>query len=107
MSFGWPSRESSEHVRGGLVVVRNRGILNTAVMGAGLMCTSLAGGLQQEAPAPLEERATEGALPDAPDDRPRVVGQARTPEEWEAWQLVERASRLAEKAGLAESFLQN
>lgn len=88
-------------------MVRNRGILNTAVMTVGLMGTPLAGGLQQEAPAPLEEQETKGALPDEPVGRLRVVGQARTPEEWEAWQLVERATRLAEKAGLAESFLQN
>ncbi len=88
-------------------MLRIRGFLNAAVLAVGLMTTTLAGGLQQEMPPPQEGQAPDGVLPNEPVKPPRVVGQARTPEEWEAWQLVERSTRLAEKAGLAESFLQN
>lgn len=88
-------------------MLRTRGFVNAAVLAAGLMTTSLVGGLQQETPPPQEGQAPEGVLPSVPVELPRVLGEARTPEEWEAWQLVERSTRLAEKAGLAESFLQN
>ncbi len=89
-------------------MLRTIGFVNAVVVVAvGLMTTTLIGGLQQETLPPQEEQAPEGVLPSEPVMPPRVAGQARTPEEWEAWQLVERSTRLAGKAGLAESFLQN
>lgn len=42
-----------------------------------------------------------------PTPAPRVVGEARTPEEWDAWQAITRAPSLAEKAELSRRFLEN
>ncbi len=55
------------------------------------------GGASQPAQEPSQ--AAEPVKP------PRVVGEAQTQEEWDAWQLVEQAPSLQEKAQLAQAFL--
>jgi tetratricopeptide (TPR) repeat protein len=59
-------------------------------------------GQDQGGAAPPAQEPAPAAEPEKP---PRVVGEAQTPEEWEAWQLVEQAPSLQEKAQLAQAFL--
>jgi tetratricopeptide (TPR) repeat protein len=56
--------------------------------------------LQEQAPA-------DETLPVDPWSLPRVVGEARSQEEWDAWQLIERAATLAESAELARRFIES
>lgn len=84
-----------------------RGFLSAVLLSLGTVHAALTGAPFQEAPQPKSDQTTELEGPAEAAELPRVVGQARTPEEWEAWQLVERSARLADKAGLAESFLRN
>lgn len=58
---------------------------------------------QETAPAQPQEETPPAPVPEPP---PRIVGQARTQEEFDAWQAIEGAATLGEKAVLAERFLQ-
>lgn len=59
---------------------------------------------QQETP-PQSEQAVEE--PVAAAGAPRVIGQPRSQQEFEAWQGVEQAAGLSQKAELAGQFLEN
>lgn len=55
---------------------------------------------QEQEPQPAQEQ------PPAPEPLPRVIGQARSQAEYDAWMVVENAADLGEKALLAERFLE-
>jgi tetratricopeptide (TPR) repeat protein len=79
------------------------------VIGVGVSLVLLVGAV---AAGPLSRGAgpqepPDTARPDDPWSRPRVVGQARSQEEWDAWRLVEQAESPSERAELAGRFIES
>lgn len=73
--------------------------MNCLLFAAALIYSNL-GYAQEQVPSTEAEQTAEIPKP------ARVVGQPQSPEEWQAWQAVEQAPALMERAVLAERFLQ-